>query len=404
MHACWRAGVAPRALLAAWIGLFSALAVAGGLYLNEFATPSMGNAGAGSQAWASDASTAFHNPAGMTRLDRPQLGLGAGLLVADVKFDPDPDTPVAGNDGGHAGGLGPILSLNATIPILENLSFGLNNTSISGTVLDYDDEWAGRYQVQEIRVFTAQISPSLAYKLNDRFSIGDGPVIMYGDIEMEVAGPPTTGTGRAKIDVDAWEVGFRAGALLQVTERTRLGLLYQSELDPDYSGSLELDPADLDAATDLSLPFPQMVRASVYHELNNSWALLGSVGWEDWSQVESILLSTEKGTTALPRNWRDTHHISAGVHYRPHERWLFQTGVAYDSSPVDKEDRTADMPMDRQIRLALGAQYDWSEDVTVGGSFVYADYGDAEIDGALLKGDYSDNDLFFFALNANWKF
>ncbi len=44
-------------------------AQAGGLYLNEFATPSMGVAGAGQEAVANDASTnfAFHNPAGMTR-------------------------------------------------------------------------------------------------------------------------------------------------------------------------------------------------------------------------------------------------------------------------------------------------------------------------------------------------
>jgi long-chain fatty acid transport protein len=47
----------------------TATARAGGLYLNEFATPSMGTAGAGAQAWADNASTAFFNPAGMTQLD-----------------------------------------------------------------------------------------------------------------------------------------------------------------------------------------------------------------------------------------------------------------------------------------------------------------------------------------------
>jgi long-subunit fatty acid transport protein len=52
---------------------------AGGLYLNEFATPSMGTAGAGQEAYAHDASTNFalHNPAGMTRLDGNQVSLGA---------------------------------------------------------------------------------------------------------------------------------------------------------------------------------------------------------------------------------------------------------------------------------------------------------------------------------------
>jgi long-subunit fatty acid transport protein len=40
--------------------------LAGGLYISEFGTPSMGVASTGAQAVASDASTAFHNPAGMT--------------------------------------------------------------------------------------------------------------------------------------------------------------------------------------------------------------------------------------------------------------------------------------------------------------------------------------------------
>ncbi len=84
---------------------------AGGLYLNEFATPSMGVAGAGAEAVASDASTSFalHNPAGMTRLEDNQLMLGAGFLIANVEFDPDPNTPIPGNDGGDAGSAAPLL-------------------------------------------------------------------------------------------------------------------------------------------------------------------------------------------------------------------------------------------------------------------------------------------------------
>ena len=53
---------------------------AGGLYLNEFGTPSMGVAGAGANAVASDASTSFHNPAGMTRIK------GKELMGTDNKF------------------------------------------------------------------------------------------------------------------------------------------------------------------------------------------------------------------------------------------------------------------------------------------------------------------------------
>ncbi|MCZ6800760.1 MAG: outer membrane protein transport protein [Nitrospirae bacterium] len=97
--------------------------------------------------------------------------------------------------------------------------------------------------------------------------------------------------------------------------------------------------------------------------------------------------------------------VAGGIHYRPSKPWLLRTGFAYDSSPVDSKDRTADMPMDRQLRYAVGAQYQWSDRLNLGGSFVYADYGKAKINNNnTLKGDYKRNDLFFFALNASWTF
>ena len=84
-------------------------AMAGGLYLNEFGTSVMGTAGAGSAAYANDASTAWHNPAGMTRLEGRQVGAAAGLIFGEVKFDPDSDTPFDGGDGGDAMGLAPLV-------------------------------------------------------------------------------------------------------------------------------------------------------------------------------------------------------------------------------------------------------------------------------------------------------
>ena len=70
------------------------ISLAGGLYINEFGTPSMGVAGAGANAVAVDASTSFHNAAGMTRIDGKELMGTGGLLYATVKFDPDEDTPI----------------------------------------------------------------------------------------------------------------------------------------------------------------------------------------------------------------------------------------------------------------------------------------------------------------------
>ncbi len=76
---------------------------------------------------------------------------------------------------------------------------------------------------------------------------------------------------------------------------------------------------------------------------------------------------------------------------------------AYDTSPVDFEDRTPDLPVDRQMRFAVGAEYAWSPTMTIGGSFVYADFGDGEIDRTFLKGDYEENRFLFFGLYSKWR-
>lgn len=71
---------------------------------------------------------------------------------------------------------------------------------------------------------------------------------------------------------------------------------------------------------------------------------------------------------------------------------------------MDAEDRTADMPVDRQIRFTAGTQYAKSEKLTIVGAFEYADLGDVEINSSNLIGSYKNNNLFVFVINFNWKF
>ncbi len=391
------------------LGAHLAPAWAGGLYISEFGTPSMGVASAGAQAVAVDASTAFHNPAGMTRLDSNQLMLTGGFLKATVKFDADANTPIAGGDGGDAGGPAPILSAFYAHRVTDQLSLGANLISITGAVLDYDAGWAGRFLNTEVTLLTVSFNPTIAYRITDRLSVGAGPMIMYGKLDMKLDVPPPFPVGsEAEIDGDDLAFGFTAGTLFELTERTRFGVAYQSKIDLEFSGDVTINPIVAGVGTDTSFTIPQAVRTSVYHELNDQFALLASVAWEDWSDLDNISISTGAGGGTIPRNWKDTWKFAGGVHYRPTTPWLLQLGFAYDTSPVESGDRTPDMPLDRQIRIATGAQYQWSEKLSVGGQFVYADYGKAKINNASpvngLIGEYDRNDLFFFALNANMKF
>jgi long-chain fatty acid transport protein len=91
---------------------------------------------------------------------------------------------------------------------------------------------------------------------------------------------------------------------------------------------------------------------------------------------------------------------------------LLSVGVAYDESPVNSEDRTPDMPLDRQWRYATGLQYDVNEDLTIGAAYTFLDAGKASIsqseaDNPLrgeLSGDYSSNYIQFFNVNVVYRF
>jgi long-chain fatty acid transport protein len=169
-------------------------AIGGGLYLNEFGTTAMGTAGAGSAAYANDASTAFHNPAGMTRIDGRQFSAGAGLIFGEVQFDPDADTPIDGGDGGDAMGLAPIVGSHYVHSVSDRFKLGMSAGAITGAALDYDNDWAGRYLNQEVSLMSFSLIPGAAYRINEKLSIGGNVNITYATLDLDVAIPnPETG-------------------------------------------------------------------------------------------------------------------------------------------------------------------------------------------------------------------
>ena len=164
-------------------------ATAGGILLYEVGTPDVGLASAGYNARAQDASTVFTNPAGMTRLEGTQVLLGAQVLYGDVNFSIGSGTsPELGtNDGGNAvdwfPGGGGFLSYSLS----PDLKLGFAMAGNFGLSEKYDDNWVGRYYIQEGTLIGLSFLPSLAYRVNEKLSLGASLNIMYGVLKNQVA-------------------------------------------------------------------------------------------------------------------------------------------------------------------------------------------------------------------------
>ncbi len=72
---------------------------------------------------------------------------------------------------------------------------------------------------------------------------------------------------------------------------------------------------------------------------------------------------------------------------------------------VSDGNRTAYLPMDRLIRDAVGAQYQWNEPMNVGGALEYIDLGAAKIDDPTIPaGEYETNRIFMLAFDLCYQF
>ncbi len=391
---------------------------AGGLWLNEYGDFSGGRAGAGSGAGLDDAATIMHNPASSTRIKGDQLFVSAGALVPDIKFDLDYTTPKLGTgNGGDAGVAAPVSSFAYVHDFdSDKWSAGVYFLGLAGAGLDYDKDWAGRYQATKVDLLLASLVPTLAYRVSDRLSVGVAVEIWYSELNVHLNVPRIQSNRddlRASINGDDTGVSFKLGSMYELTDRTRFGLIYQSEVQPEYDGDLKVvAPGGGVAATELErqvavkseLDFAEYVKFSMHHDMNEQWAVNLTVGWENWSQLGAVPLSTGNRDGAIPTRWRDTYHYAWGVEYQWDRRWAFTTGVSYDTNPVDKEDRNAQLPVDRQIRYAFGVRYALQETLSVGGYIDYTDLGKSRISADNFGGQYQNNAALGLIANLNWTF
>ncbi|MBI4792093.1 MAG: transporter [Deltaproteobacteria bacterium] len=413
----------------------------GGLYLYEIGSPDVGLAAAGYAARAQDASTAFTNPAGMTRLEKSQVQFGAQPLYMHLKFHPDSRTdfgpevkvikgPLSGDDG-NASAWTPTAGTFIVTPLSPDLRFGFSIAGNFGAGLDYGDDWVGRYYLKDVLMQGLTLAPALAYRINKKFSVGASLNAMYGILEETVAVNnaavlnPSFPDGEMEIEDRTWGLGATLGVLAEPQPGTRFGATYMTKIElefedkPQFSGLRPLLEAALDsrgllnATLELPLDVPQAVMVSAFHQLNDRLAIMGNLGWQDWSEFGKVDVTVSaEDTTSLTvdRNYKDTWHTALGLQYQLSDPWLLSGGIAYDSEMVDEEDLTPDLPSGASWRFGAGAQYAWSEKLKLNCAYELTWTGDLSMDvnrGPLtgrLAGEYESVALHVMVLGLNWNF
>ncbi len=374
----------PALLLCAFSGVASAAA----FQLWEQNASGLGTAYAGSAAVADNASTIFFNPAGMTQLSGIQLSAGVTGVGPSYEFNNKGSAGAllgTGGDGGDAGGWAAVPNGYVSWQMSPDLFVGMGGSAPFGLATDYDgDNWIGRLHSQKSEIRTVNINPSVAYRVNDKVSLGFGANYQTIDAELTSFGSRLTG------DDSAW--GWNTGALFTLSPAMRVGISYRSAIKYTLEGKANGIPVKAD------VKLPDTVILSVWQQVSDRWEAMGDLSYTRWNTLDKLdvrrrsdgsLLVTER--FGYDNSWR----VAWGAAYKATDKVKYKFGVAYDRTPISNSDRSARVPDNDRLWLSLGAQWNTGAygKVDVGYSYLYVK--DSKINqtklGNTLRGEYDAN-------------
>ena len=396
---------------------------AGGIYITQIATPgSVGTAGVSNVVNNLDASSVFTNPAGMTGLSRDEIMTGSQLIIPEMRFDSS-IAEAGGSDGGNAGFVNFVPSFFGVKVLSDRWRVGLSLVAPLGGGLDYGKSFVGRYQATRAVLGGTGITPAVAYKITDKLSIGVGVSALKTVLDMDVAvnQPLFFKDGQVNIDkIDDWSVQGHVGITYQLNDSALFGFLYRSKSEIELEGDLDfkniriprlnettsrLDKAEVD------FDYAQVFQVGLRYKLTQKLWLFLDYDYETWSDFSNTRIGVSGGLLAtvktFDRDFKDTWHAGVGLAYE-RGKDIYACGFSYDSSPVNDSNRTADLPLDEQIKVSLAYGRWYTPNLGLGLGVTYAYLGEGRIDqvaqGARYKGKFDTNYILFLSASLDYRF
>ena len=194
---------------------------AGGFQLNVQSTRSLGMGGAYT-GFGRGTESVFFNPGAMCNLKGHNFTLGGTLIMPLVSLQTDvfdninQTSPMATPIHFYYGG-----------QITDDLFLGLGINNQFGSSSSFEDDWQGRFIIQNISLKTFTFQPTVAYKIHELVSLGAGFVITTRKFAFEKALPitgETTDEGKAVLSGSGVTYGFNAGLFSTLIDNDKMKL------------------------------------------------------------------------------------------------------------------------------------------------------------------------------------
>lgn len=342
--------------------LWSALTIAGGYQVRLQGQKQTGIGLIGTP-FAPDASSIFYNPGSLAFYEgKLSVTAGASGIFSNVIFQKEGTNYQARTENPT----GTPFYGYASYKFKDMIAIGVGVYTPYGSSASWDDEWAGRYLIRNIKLSAIYIQPTVSYRYKDIFGIGAGFVYAMGNVTLNKA-LPYSPDSKVELEGKANNIGFNVGAYVKPVEKLSIGIDYRSAISMEVEGgdayftvpvALSSNVPDTNAFN-ATLPLPANLDFGVAYEVNDKLTLAAEVNWVMWNIYDTLSFTFEESSDLLnssnPRLYKDRWIPRIGGQYKLNDLFTFRAGVYYDQSPANDDYFTPETVTLNTVAFTLGA-------------------------------------------------
>jgi long-chain fatty acid transport protein len=331
-----------------------------------------------------DAASIYFNPGALPMLDKKvALSFGVSPIFSTVAFQNEEYNYNSTSDNP----IGSPFSVYFNYIIKEKLSIGIGVYTPFGSSAKWDDDWEGRYLIQNIALKAIFIQPTIGYKITDNIGIGAGLIYATGSVEINKALPLPVGDATSTVNLQSKAKGFggNIGIYADVAEKFHLGLTYKTAIKMKAEdGDVQMKgvpkalassfPAENKFSTTLNLP--GSINFGVGYDVTEKLKLAVEVNYVMWSVYDSLIFDFKTNTSSLedshnPRLYENTLAFRIGAEYELNDMFTPRLGFYYDPSPIQDDYFSPETPNMDNLGFTAGLSYMPTERLSIDVSFLY---------------------------------
>ncbi|PKQ70773.1 OmpP1/FadL family transporter [Raineya orbicola] len=352
----------------------------------------MGNTGSA----LADVSNMFYNPGAIGFIEGGGVAAGVNAIFGKTEF--------ASLDGSIYKTENPVSTpfyLHAAFGFGKNkaIKAGLSVVTPYGSTVKWEDGWIGKTYLEQIALRAIYIQPTVAYRVNEKFSVGAGFQYMTGSVNLQRQNAlPVNGLFvDAELDGKATGMGWNLGVAYKLFDEVTLGLAYRSKIIakvedgtatftniPSLGGPVgaaiagnfpNLSGSTASTKFSSELPLPAVLTAGVTWKYSDNLLFNFDARYTFWSAYKELAFNftdpvAGSNTSISPRQYQDRITIGAGAEYKK-GGLAIRGGTYFDPSPVKDGFMTAETPDANTFAGTLGLGYSFGKvSIDLGGIYL----------------------------------